>query len=711
MHHLRRRLLALALGALVAVAARETAADAGPLRVGVLRSAASLRVSGWVGAWETDGSIACLRSLGLDVRVLYDRDLTEGALDDLDVLVVPNARCIATKAIERVNAWVRDAGGRLLATGMASYRDDKNRRVTPDNNFQWARLYGADFQRWLGAWPNCEYLELDRRLATEVGVVMRGPSVPRVQLGRNTAMLVRAREGSKVLATWLNADEKTPTTDSGSAGAAIVQSGRVIYCGENLLAPELSRSPQVMGLVLALLRRLDGDAPMYVPEALLRERPRFRFPKGPTVSLAPGGPPLRVGVHSSLAVVGVGSQSGLRVESDPPDVENRTPVPVRSAAGQMLEIRPVGAHPDAARGFGFHVRDGDTVSPMPARLRIESRDPHHPVQLLQLRPNGTCKAQAFRGTVELTAHGDTMSVVNVLSAEEYTAGVVPNETPAVYPQEALRTMAVIARTFGLSRRGYHKAKGFDVCNTVDCQVYGGFLTEWDSANHAVNATRNDVIEYEGRLADSTFHAVCGGVGEDVERVWPQPPSPFLVGGPDGPAPLPDLSSEEAFTAFLEQPPDCYCSASPRFRWRETYTLPQLQDLFEKSLPVTLPGAFHGLGTLRAVRVLERSLHGRVLKLGIEGTDGTYVVEKDRIRWLWSGGLVGQGGLQSTLFRIVPQTDGALLFAGGGWGHGVGMCQEGAAGMATRGQNYRAIIEHYYPHTMVAPLKSQEVDGR
>lgn len=657
------------------------------MRIGLLRSAASLRVSGWVGTWETDGAVRALRSLGLTVRVLYDSDLEGEALGEIDLLVVPNARCVARSAASRVDAWVAQ-GGRLLATGMASYRDHRNAKASPDNNFQWASLYGADFQRWIRAWPQCEFLALDAPLAAEVGAVMRGPSVHRIQLGRSCAMLVRPRAETQVLATWLQADGITPTSDSGSAGAAITQRDRVIYCGENLLAPELSRSPEVIALLLALIRRLVPNVPLHVPSALLESPAEILFPSGPAVDIAPSGPLVRVGLDAAIRRASVASRGGVRVTCG--DTE------LRLSRGQWVEVSSEG---DA----DVRLIVGGRETRLSGTLEISPIDRSQPLQFLHLRPNGTCRLQGFRGSVAFTPRDGALRAVNTLSIEEYTAGVVPNETPAVYPAGALRAMAVIARTFGLARRGYHKAKDHDMCATVDCQVYGGWLTEWDETNRAVNATRCQVAAFDGKPADTTFHAVCGGVGECVAQVWPQPASPYLVGTPDGPAPLPDLSSDEAVSAFLDRPPDSFCATSPRFRWRESWSLTQLQTLFEKSLPTTLQGEFHGLGTLQEVRVIERSPRGRVLKLAISGTEGQYVVTRDRIRWLWSGGLVGQGGLQSTLFRIVPRADGIVEFFGGGWGHGVGMCQEGAAGMARRGFDHTDIIRHYYPGTTVAPL--------
>lgn len=689
----RRRFLSLALGTLAIAGLEQRASAQKALRVGVLRSASSLRVAGWIGAWEADGASRLLRNLGLDVQVLSDADLDPkdgDSFSDVDVLVVPGARCVSKTGASRVEAWVRQ-GGKLLALGMASYRNERNQRATADNNFQWASLYGADFQRWLRAWPQCEYLDLDARLAAEVGAVMRGPSIHRVQLGRNCAMLVRPRAGAEVLATWTQADGVTPTTDSGSAAAAIVQNGRVIYCGENLLSPDLSRSPQVAGLVLALLRRLDANAPLQVPAALLEAPAVLQIPAGPAVTVSPGGPTLRVGLDGGGARVGLSSKGGLTVKSDSDAVT--------IAGGQVAELM---VEPEGR----VCVMSGGRATTLTPPIAVDPVDRRQPIQFLHLRPNDTCRMQGYRGSLVLTPRDGELRAVNVLSVEEYTAGVVPNEVPAVYPAAALRAMAVIARTFALARRGYHKSRDYDVCGTVDCQMYGGWLSECDATNRAVNATRNEVASHKGRPADTTFHAVCGGVGESVSRVWPQPPLPYLVGGADGPASLPDLSSEEATATFLEQPPDCFCKTSPRFRWRESYTLAQLQPLFEKSLPVTLKGAFKGLGTLNDVRVIERSPLGRVMKLAIEGTEARYVVESDRIRWLWSGGLVGQGGLQSTLFRICRRPDGALEFSGGGWGHGAGMCQEGAAGMATRGSNHREIIQHYYPGTTVGPLESE-----
>jgi stage II sporulation protein D len=123
--------------------------------------------------------------------------------------------------------------------------------------------------------------------------------------------------------------------------------------------------------------------------------------------------------------------------------------------------------------------------------------------------------------------------------------------------------------------------------------------------------------------------------------------------------------------------------------------------------VLLKDKWRDFGSLLDLEVAERSALGRVSRLRILGTECSHAVEKDAIRWILSGGRIGTGGLNSTLFFIEKEGEGdelAFTFRGGGWGHGVGMCQEGARGRALSGQDYRAIISHYYPGTAIEKIK-------
>ena len=349
-------------------------------------------------------------------------------------------------------------------------------------------------------------------------------------------------------------------------------------------------------------------------------------------------------------------------------------------------------------------------------LTVAPLDGTSPIYCYDQRPNGTGRLQAYRGSLQLVVGTQGLRAINQVQLDAYTAGVVPNEVPASNPTEALRAMAVVARTFASQRRGWHR--GFDLCNTVHCQVYGGYLSETTSTTQAVIDTAGEMLRNPGAgpqgsdgTVDATFHAVCGGVGEAVERVWPQGAVGYLRGGPDAPAELPDLSDEAAFRQLIDHPPAAWCEASPRFRWTERYTLPQLQALFEESLPRTVGKAYQGLGTLRAVQVASRSPRGRVQALRIEGSIGSYLVEKDSIRWLWSRGILGQGGLQSTLFYLDTPEPGVIVIHGGGWGHGVGMCQDGAAGLARHGHTHATILEHYYPGTVLRGAKVDPTPSR
>lgn len=676
--------------------------------VALLRSEPSLRVLGTLGRWESEEAEKTLRAMGVPVRVVGEGDLAEAVPSGIRVLVVPDSRCISPRVIASVRRFVARGGG-LLATSMTSYRDDENRRVGAENEFQWADLYGASFRRWVSGSTECDALALDPALAREVATALASPEArPRVALARNLAMRIAARPGTRILATWIDAAGKPAPPDPGNPGAAIVESadGRVIYAGENLLAPELTRSPQVRALLLALLHRLEAAGiPPRLPGAGASARTAFPFAPPPEPASAPpsDGPEIRVGVSAGMAAAGVTSGAGIHLEGM---LLGGGTLALDFAPGQAAEVRVV-ATALAAPYLAVYDGEGRLKARAQTPVRARSHDPAGSALLMDLRENGACRARAHRGTLELSIRGDRVAVVGVLGIDAYTAGVVPNEVPGTYPPEALASMAVIARTFALSRRGFHRKDGFDLCSTVHCQVYGGATTEWEATTRAVAETAGEVIHHGSALADTTFHAVCGGVGEDVERVWVQGPVPYLKGHADGPREIGDLSSEAAFRAFIDRPPDAYCSASPRFRWSESYPRSDLQAIFEKSLPVTLGASFRGLGTLRSVSVLGRSRFGRVQAMEIVGTGGTYRVEKDAIRWLWSGGHLGVGGLQSTLFHIEvrPGTEPTFVFRGGGWGHGVGMCQEGARGMAARGLDHRAIIRHYYPGTTVTPRRT------
>ncbi|HEY4000244.1 MAG TPA: SpoIID/LytB domain-containing protein, partial [Candidatus Xenobia bacterium] len=629
---------------------------AGPAleNVAVLRSQPSLKYSGWVGRWQLDSCVSTLRTLGLHPEVV-------GADELLGVharlLVLANTRCMSAVEVDAVRAFYR-RGGAILATYLSSYRNEKNQAVGAGNHFQLADLLGCDVYSWASGPGVCSVLKPMHR--------------PGIELGRNTAMLVRPTGGA-VLATW----EGQPDVSS----AAVVMRPRVIYVGEDLFVPDNCGSGQVKRYLASLLDRLGVHRRPVAGWDKTVEHLDVPFPAGAPVPPATG-PEIRVGLDDVPAL----STDQAEVVGTFVQVQRRghwVEVPsVRLPQVTRIEYLSTVLRQPMLVGYAGHRQAFRARSPV--TLRPVG---HSYLVLAGRHANGTGALRAYRGEMVVDGRASGLGLVNVLPLESYTAGVVPNEMGPLFPPQALAAMAVVARTFALSHLRRHEDQGYDVCATVHCQVYGGMLSEWESTNQAVAETQG-VVAYSGdRPADTTFHACCGGIGDAIQNVWERPPVSYLGGYVDGPGDRPDLSSEEAFRSFIDGQSEAYCSTSARFRWTARYTYPELDGIFRRvdGLP--------RIGHVLALNVLGRSPGGRVQTLEIVGTEGRAEVHKDAIRWLWSGGHVGTGGLQSTLFYIDSDANGVTLH-GGGWGHGVGMCQEGAGGMARAGFDWKAIIEHY-----------------
>jgi SpoIID/LytB domain protein len=216
----------------------------------------------------------------------------------------------------------------------------------------------------------------------------------------------------------------------------------------------------------------------------------------------------------------------------------------------------------------------------------------------------------------------------------------------------------------------------------------------------VTATRGEVLfEKDGELADPVYSANCGGHTEHNENAWPDMPAlPSLRGHRDAPPTKP--GNEDAYAAgvtsanvaaFIAHPPPAYCGqsklgAADRFRWMVTRTKDELDKLLAK----------YRLGTLAAIEVLERGVSGRARAVRIVGGTRSEVIRGElRIRQAF-------GNLRSSLF-VVEMQSGSAVFRGAGFGHGVGMCQTGAIGMAESGRSYREILRHYYPGTVLRKL--------
>jgi SpoIID/LytB domain protein len=289
-----------------------------------------------------------------------------------------------------------------------------------------------------------------------------------------------------------------------------------------------------------------------------------------------------------------------------------------------------------------------------------------------------------------------LAVANVLPAERLLRGLVPAEMYVSAPQEALKAQAVTARGELLSKIGRrHLTDPYLICAHQDCQVYKGVGAERDKTNQAVQQTRGRMLFYGERLADARYHSNCGGHTEDSQVAWPGVESEELRGRWDLDQGMGvDLSDEVQVAAYLDKQPGSWCSKSGKsgstLRWRREFTQGELDKLVAGSYQV---------GHVLALTPKHRGVSGRMNHLEIEGSKGTVQVRGELvIRRLL-------GGLKSSAF-YVKYREGAgtgWVLIGGGFGHGVGMCQHGAMGMGKEGKTFDQILRHYYKDTTIEQI--------
>jgi stage II sporulation protein D len=327
-----------------------------------------------------------------------------------------------------------------------------------------------------------------------------------------------------------------------------------------------------------------------------------------------------------------------------------------------------------------------------------------PVDDVPIRVDGTgagdkakaAGSYAGRVYVTLDRHG-SIAVVNAVPENKLLAGLIPAEIFPSAPEDALKAQAVAARGELLSKIGArHIGDPYRLCSQTHCQVYAGVGRETPRTTAAVEATRGEVLFEGDDLADPVYSANCGGHGENNENAWPDMPAlPSLRGHRDA-APRSDDPyargiTAENLAAFIDKPPSAYCGqaklgAGDRFRWTVTRSPAELENLLGK----------YRLGPIKAIDVLERGVSGRARAVRVTGATRSEVIRGElRIRQAF-------GNLRSSLF-VVGMQSGSAVFRGAGFGHGVGMCQTGAVGMAETGKSYREILRHYYPGTTLRKL--------
>ncbi|MGQ0644630.1 MAG: SpoIID/LytB domain-containing protein [Elusimicrobiota bacterium] len=341
-------------------------------------------------------------------------------------------------------------------------------------------------------------------------------------------------------------------------------------------------------------------------------------------------------------------------------------------SARTVEINPGDYRLSDGSGLSTRLRSQGKIKTeaVPEGIRIGRRLLKSPVAF---QPWGDgfagINGRPYRGRLEIHRTSGGLTLVNVLSVEDYVAAILIHEASPGWPAEALRAQAVISRTYALKNRGRHKAQGFDVCDEVHCQVYGAKSSERDTTNRAVQDTRGEVVLHRGRVAGTFFHSNCGGATEDADAAW--------EGGP-----VPYLKSVRC----------SWCKGNPRYAWEAEVKM--------ESAERALRAAGVDVGKLEAFKVLEKSRSGRAALVRVTGSKRSVDLPGNRFRLILNPGVV-----RSTYWTTAVQRHGVWHFAGRGWGHGVGLCQWGMKAMADAGWDYRKILSFYYQDVSVGSVRA------
>ena len=323
------------------------------------------------------------------------------------------------------------------------------------------------------------------------------------------------------------------------------------------------------------------------------------------------------------------------------------------------------------------------------------------------------ETQVFSGTLRLVVESDKIVAINELPVESYLASVISSEMKATAGVELLKAHAVISRSWLLAQMQRREDSGekrdgffsfikkddelirwydredhtiFDVCADDHCQRYQGITKQTSKAvEQALKATRGQILCYEDEICDARFSKCCGGVTEEYQYCWEDTPKPYLISVED-----PFCNTDDK--AILAQVLNDYDQETNDFyRWKVEYTVDEISALINEKLK-------DDFGTITDLIPLERGKSGRIWKLKIVGTKKTFTIGKElEIRRALS-----ESHLYSAAFDVEKTPNGFRLI-GKGWGHGVGLCQIGAAVMGQQGYTYEQILLHYYRNAEIKKI--------
>ena len=289
--------------------------------------------------------------------------------------------------------------------------------------------------------------------------------------------------------------------------------------------------------------------------------------------------------------------------------------------------------------------------------------------------------QEFAGTLTIRNNADgTQTAINTIDLEDYLCSVISSEMNANSPMELLKAHAVISRSWAIRAMQKPNHEGFDVCADDHCQRYEGLRRMSERAVEAVLATAGQVLLYNDEICDCRYYECCGGkteiwrtCGEDIDVPYIQSVRCDYCKSP----------SPKILRLVLND----YDQETKDFRdWKVTYKDEELNEIIRTKSGIDF-------GEIIDLIPLHRGASGRIDQLRIVGTKHTEVIGKElQIRY-W----LSRSCLYSSWFEVAHE-NGVWTLSGHGWGHGAGLCQIGAAVMATEGKTYEEILTYYYPGT-------------
>ena len=315
-------------------------------------------------------------------------------------------------------------------------------------------------------------------------------------------------------------------------------------------------------------------------------------------------------------------------------------------------------------------------------------------------PKRGISKRSYDGQIYITVGQDGgLAAVNLLSAERLLEGVVPSELYTSAPMDALRAQAVAARGQLLAKIGTrHLADPYLLCAETHCQVYTGLSRIHQRSSQAVSDTHGQLLFDKEGLVDTTYSSTCGGHSESFHLVWGGKPKAAHPGFRDKEKSVESVINHADIEAFIRSQPDSFCKKSglkaKTYRWKKTVKGHRISKAVR---------AHRDVGDVVDFEVLKRGRSGRALSVKYHGTNGQVVINGE-----YTNRKV-LGHLKSALW-IVTDREGARekeprlwRFEGAGFGHGVGMCQHGAMGMANSGHSWAAILTHYYRNSRLEKL--------